>query len=135
MSNAAGMYDSRANEIDQLSLYQILAIPNRIEDLADGERCHRMLADQLEGLLIFSRRRVFQPKQSIGLEIASQPRRLNRRQSMMHIVQQLDLRAMILAQPLEEFGYGPQVLGGRPNSLGREGAFGRLVTVLRVRDA
>ena len=41
--DAAGVHDGRADVVDQLALDQMLAVPDRIEDLTDRERRDRML--------------------------------------------------------------------------------------------
>mgnify|MGYP006976406742 CR=1 FL=1 len=70
--------------------------PDRVQ-LANAQD-HRqrrggVLADELEGLLVLGRRGVFHPEQVIGLQRLAQPRRLDRRQPVVHVVQQVRLVA------------------------------------------
>ncbi len=92
-----------------------------------------MFANQLKGLLILGGSRVLQPEQTVGLEVAGQPRRLNGRQTMMHVMQQLDLRSVIGAKPLEQLGHRLQILGSRPLGLGGQDALRRLVCIAGAR--
>ncbi len=46
--DAARVHDGRADVIDELILDQVLAIPDRVEHLADGQRRNRVLSNQLE---------------------------------------------------------------------------------------
>ena len=41
--DAAGVHDGRADEVDQLAFDELLAVPDRIEDLTDRERRDGML--------------------------------------------------------------------------------------------
>ena len=79
----------------------MFAVPDRVEYLAYRERRHRMIADEFEAFLILRGRGIFQPEQAIRLEITREARRFDRAQAMMHVVQQLDVRSVILAQLFE----------------------------------
>ena len=75
MRDAAGVNDRGADEIDQLLGDQRLAVVDRVEDLADRDRRHRVLADQPEAFLVLRRRRILHPEQPVRLERLAQPRR------------------------------------------------------------
>ena len=91
--DAAGVHDRRADIVDQLFLDELLAVPDRVEHLADGERRHGVLADQAEIRLVLGRRRVLHPEQVERLECLAEPRGLDRRQPVVHVVQQVRFRA------------------------------------------
>ena len=95
----------------------------------------RVLPDQLERPLILGRRRVLQPEQPIRLEVARQSRGLDRRQAMMRVVQQLDVVAVVHAQPLEQLRHDAQILRRGPQRFERQRALGRLVRLARAGDA
>src|SRR3546814_6105544 len=78
MGDTAGVEHGRADIVDQPVLDQMLAVPDRAENLPDRERRRRVLADQAERLLIFRRGRIFDPEGTIRLEILAEPRRLDR---------------------------------------------------------
>src|SRR3954463_556965 len=103
MSDAACVNKRRTDVVDQLFFDQLLAIPDGIEHFAGGDGRDRMLANELEAALIFSGRWIFEPEQAIGLEISRQARGLDRRQTMMHVMKQLEVRAVICAQSFKEF--------------------------------
>src|SRR3954468_14206231 len=109
MGDAAGMDYGGADIVDQLLLDQLLAVPDRIEDLADRERRRRMLSDQAEIGLILGRSRIFQPERLVGLEILAEPPGFDRRQPMMHVVEQVDVPAKRLARLLEQWRHRAQI--------------------------
>ena len=133
--NAAGMHDRRADEVDQVLLDEMLAIPDGVEDLADRQRRHGVMPDQLERVLILGRRRVLQPEQPIRLQLARQSRGLDRRQTMMCVMQQLDVVTVVHAQLFEQFRHEAQILRRGPLRFERQRAFGRLVRLACTRDA
>src|SRR6478736_2673052 len=91
MRDSATMDDGGADVVDELIFDQVFAVPDRVEDFTHRERRHRMLADEFEALLVFRRRRIFQPEQAVRLEVARKPCGLNRRQAMMHVMKELDV--------------------------------------------
>ncbi len=117
---SAGVHHGRADVVDQLLFDELLAVPDRIEHLADRERRHRVLADQAEVRLVLGRRRVFHPEQVEGLECLAQSRGLDRRQPVVHVVQQVRLRAESRAQRFEELRNVREVSLGRPDVLARQ---------------
>ena len=86
---------------------------NRIEDLADGEWRRGVLPDQAEPRLLFGRRRILHPEQMIRLEALAEACRLDRRQPVMHVVQQMES--------------GPNSLRSRSNSDGTKSRYRSLL--------
>src|SRR5215467_4701434 len=62
MCNTASMHDRGTNVVDELLLNQLLAIEDRIENLAYRKRCRSVTADQTKTLLHLRRSGVFEPK-------------------------------------------------------------------------
>ena len=58
-----------------------------VEDFPDGKRRGRMPANEPETFLQFGGRRIFEPEHVIRLELFAEPRRFDRRQAMMRVVQ------------------------------------------------
>ena len=130
--DAAGVHDGRADVVDQLVLDQVLAVPDRVEHLADRQRRRGVLADQAERLLVLGRRRVLHPEQAVGLERLAQPRRLDRRQPVVHVVQQVRARSRTSrARASNSLGTWRRYLSRVDQScLGRQVGVGRLVEQL-----
>ncbi len=81
-----------ADIVNQLLFNELFAIPDTVKDFAYRNRRDRMLADEAEARLIFSRRRVFHPEQTIVFNTFAKAGSLNRRQSVMHIVQKMFIK-------------------------------------------
>src|SRR6187399_1897122 len=94
-----------------------------------------MLPDELEGFLILCRRGILQPEQPVRFEIAREPRSFDRRQSMMHVVQQFDVEAMFTPQALEQLWHEREVRRRCPYGFDGQLAFRGLVRILQTRDA
>ena len=99
MRNSARMHHRCPDVINQLLLNELLAVINRVEHLAHRNRRRRVLPDQPETLLQLRRSRILQPKQMIRLQTLPHPRRLDRRQPVMHVMQQRNILAKFLPQP------------------------------------
>src|SRR5207245_6229070 len=99
--NSASVYHGGANIIDELLLDELLAIVNRIENLADRNRRGGVPADKAQTFLQLRRNRIFQPEQVKRFETLSEARRFDWRQPVMHIVQQGKIFAKFFAQPLK----------------------------------
>jgi hypothetical protein len=84
--------------------------------------CRGVLADEAEALLVLGGHRVFQPEQAVGLEVLAEPRRFDRGQAMVHVVQQVHVPAHGVAQRLEQFWDQRQVLVVAQTSSDREPA-------------
>ena len=135
MGDAARMDHGRPHEVDQPLLDQGLAVPDGGEDLADGQRRRGMLADGAEGGLVLGRDGVLQPEGTEGLEILAQPPGLDRRQPVVHVMQQVNVPAESLARGGEQLGHRLHVTFGRPDVLGRQVCVGGLVEHLVARHA
>src|SRR4051812_23638381 len=130
MCYATAVHDGSTKVIDQLILDEMFAVPNRVEYLTDSERRNRVLSNPFEAALIVSRRRVFQPEQSVRLKVASKARCLDWRHAVMRIVHQLNPRTMIDTQFLEQLRNDVQVLRRRPYRFQRQFTLGRFVRSL-----
>ena len=131
MRDAAGVDHRGADVVDQLVLDQLLAVPDRVEHLADRDRRHGMLADQPERFLVLGRRRVLDPEHAQRLERLAEPRRLDRREAVVHVVQQVEVEAEFLAQRFEKLRRVIEVFLRRPHGLDRQALLGRLVAARR----
>ena len=120
--DAARVDGGDADVVDQLFGDQLLAVPDRVEDLAQRDGRGRVLADQAEALLQLRRDRVLQPEEAVGFEILAEPRGLDGGQAVVGVVQEVDVPAHGIAQLLEELRDQRQVLVRRPDFLGRHGA-------------
>ena len=60
-----------------------------------------MLADQAERILIFRRGRILDPEGAVRLQILAEPRRLDRGEPVMDVVEQMDVPAERLARRSE----------------------------------
>lgn len=98
------MSDCAANVIDELILNEILAVPDRIEDLTYSERGRGVLANEAEGLLVLHGGRIFDPEGAIGFEILPKTSSLNGFKAMVHVVEKVDIVANGLARSFEELG-------------------------------
>ena len=123
-----------ADVVDQLLCDQLLAVPDRIEDLADRDRGGGVLTDDPEGFLVLGRRRILEPEQRAVLDPLAQLARLDRRQAMVNIVQQVEVEAELLAHGVKQLGHELQVGARLPDRLQRQLALCRLVVVLLLAD-
>ena len=134
MGNTTCMYNRGTDVIHQLFTEQGGAVVNGTKHFSDRQRCCGVLTDQPEALLQFCGHGVFQPKQAERLQILAQARRLDRCQSMVCVVQQMDIVTYGIAYPLEQLGRVTHVFLGRPYILFRKTAVCRLVIHLVARD-
>ena len=136
VADAAGVHHRRPDVVDELLLDQLLAVVDRVEDLADRERRRRVLADEAEAFL--SSRPASDPPSRTGgtARGLAQPRRFDRRQPVVHVVQQMDVGAELAragartaaARTSRYVSLLHTFSGGRP-------ALGRLVVQLAAADA
>ena len=96
--------------INELLAYELFRIPDGVEYLAHSKRRGSVLADEAKAILQLRRNRVFQPEKMIRFQLLAQARRLDGREPVVNIVQQVQLIAQGIAQRLKELGYMPQVL-------------------------
>src|SRR3546814_13493029 len=85
------------------------------EEFADGNGRHGMLPDQHQPLLILRRRRIFHPEQAVGLETLAETCRLDGRQPMMHVVQEMDAEAVLFAPRVTQLRSEVEILFCRPD--------------------
>ncbi len=111
--------------VDKLLFNQLLAIPDAIKDFAYRNRRHGVLANQTEARLVLCWRWVFHPEQTIIFNALTKTRRFNRRQAVVHVMQQMLVKAELvtngikqLRREIEVFFRGPQLLF-RPLPFGR----------------
>src|SRR5260370_3293818 len=95
------MHNRRPDVVDELLLNELLAIVDRIENLADRYWRSGVLADEAQTFLQLGRNRIFEPEQVEGFEALSETCRFDRRQPVMHVMQQRKILAKFLPQPLE----------------------------------
>jgi len=91
MRNPTRVRHRATNVIDQLLFDQILAIHNMVENFAYSEWSRRVLTNEAEFLLIFTRRRIFKPKETIWFEILSEACSFNGTHAMMTIVEKMNV--------------------------------------------
>ena len=113
--HAAGMGAGGADVIDELVRNQLAGVPDGIEHLAHRQRRGGVLADQAKTVLGFGGHRILHPEQPVGFEILAQPRRLDRCEPVVHVMQQMHIPAHGRAQRLEELRHMLQVARGRPD--------------------
>ena len=135
MRNAACVRQGRADIVDQLLLDQLLAIPDAVENFADGDRRDRMLANQPEAGLVFRGRGVFHPEQAIRLDRFAETRGFDRRQAVVDVMQQMRIEAEFVAHGFEEFRHEVEILFRRPALLLDRTLGSRLVHAAAFRHA
>ena len=86
-----------------------------------------MLADQAEALLIFCRRRVFHPEQMVILDFFTQTRRLDRRQTVMYVMEQMNVEAKFFTHGSKKLGNVIQIFFRRPGLFFRPALGCRLI--------
>jgi hypothetical protein len=89
MRDSSRMHDRSADVIDQLLLYELLAIVDSIEHFAHSQGGCGVPANQAEAFLQFRGRGILQPEQVVRFKFFPQPRRFNRSETMMDIVQEV----------------------------------------------
>ena len=92
-----------------------------------------MLPNQRKALLVLRRSRILHPEQVIRLQRLAQPRRLNRSQPVMHIMQQVHILTNSLPQLLKQLRREVQVSLGWPQALARQSTLRRLVRLAALR--
>src|SRR5580658_5279313 len=97
MRDAAAVYRSHSDVVDQLFGDDGRGVPNRVEYLAQREWRGGVLAHNAKTFLQLSGDGVFEPKQVIRLKALAQSSRLDRRQPVMSVVQQVNVIAKLQA--------------------------------------
>src|SRR5579875_4221699 len=100
VGDAARVRRSCANVVDELLLDELLAVKDGIEDLAGRQGRSGVPADEAEALLIFCRRRVFEPEKPEFFQAFTQRGRLNGREPVVRVVKQRKVEAELGAHGL-----------------------------------
>ena len=108
--DASTAHHRHAQVVNQLFGNEEVCVPHGVEDFARGERSSGVLANDAKSLLQFCRYRIFQPKQMVGFNLISETSRLDRRKSMMRIVQKVDIVPEPGTQRLKELGNVIEIL-------------------------
>ncbi len=119
--------------VDQLLLDELLAIPDRIEDLAYGQRRGGVLADDAETVLVLRRHGIFHPERTVGLQILAQTTCLDGCEAMVHVVQQVHIPPQRFTRGSEQRRHRTQVFFGGPEILGGQVCIRRFVKVAILR--
>ena len=135
VADAAAVHDGHADVVDQLLFDELRAVVDRVEHLADRNRRRRVLADGAERRLVLRRHRILQPEQPRRLEALAEPRRFDRRQAMVHVVEQVHVEADLAPQPFEQRRHEVEIPLRAPHALERLALLRRLVIQLAAADA
>ena len=95
------MHNGSPDVVNELFLDELLAIVNGIEHFTNGQRCSGVLTNEAKAFLQLRRNWIFEPEQMKRFEAFSGSRRLDGREAMVCIVQQMNIRPEFFAQPLE----------------------------------
>ncbi len=101
MGDAAAVDDGHADVVDPLAADQIVCIPDGVEDLAGSDWGGGVLADDLEAFLQLGGAGIFHPEEVVGLEGLAETRGLDRGETVMDVVEQVDVGAEFDAEPFE----------------------------------
>src|SRR5205085_3982044 len=110
------------DKINQSSAHKVEPLAGIIEQFAHGNRRGALLAQYLEIANVFRREGVLEEEQPVSLQFLCQANRVDGRKPLMHVMEQLDLFAEMLAQIAEKFWDSPAV-GRRLEQFAREVAF------------
>jgi hypothetical protein len=114
MSDAATVDGGHSNVVDQLFGDDGLGVPYRIENFAERERRGGVLANDTKTFLEFRRDGIFEPEEMIGFEAFAEASRFDRRETVMGVVQEMNVIAKFHAQGFEELWDMQQVFFRRP---------------------
>ena len=87
VADPPAVHDGHADVVDQLFLDELLAVVDGVEHFAHRDRRRRVLANRAERRLILRRHWILEPEQPVRLETLAEPRGLDRRKAVMHVVQ------------------------------------------------
>ena len=118
------MGNGGANVVDKLLFNQLFAIPDAVKDFPHRNRRDGVLADQAEARLVFSRRRIFHPEHAEFFDALTETRCFNRRQAVVHVMQQMFVEAKFTAHRVEQLRREVEVFLGGPQLLFRPVPFG-----------
>src|SRR5690625_6798304 len=119
MRDPTSVHHRTADEVDVLARYEILEVPDGVEDLAQSEWGRRVTADKIQRFLVLPRCDIFEPEQSDRLEILSELSGFDGSQAMMGVVEQLDVFAAVLADRREDAGWMSEICASVPDLFGR----------------
>ena len=94
-----------------------------------------MLANQPEAFLQFGRNGIFEPEEMMRLERLAEPRRLDWRQPMVRVVEQVHVGSELVPDALEESGNDREVPLGAPRRFQGLGLFRGFVEQRAAADA
>ena len=129
------VHDGHADVVDQLLFDQLRAVVDRVEHFADRDRRRRVLADGAERRLVLRRDRILEPEQAVRLEALAQPRGFDRRQAVVHVVEQVDVEPDLAPKAVEQRWHEVQVALRAPHALERHPLLRRLVVEGAAADA
>ena len=134
MGQTTGVGDGGTHVVDELFLDQGDVIAPRVDNLADGDRRGGVLThDAQEFLILLGWSGVFHPEQVVRLERFAEASCLNRAQTVVGIVQQDEVLAVLVTNFLEHSRKRVEVGACVPNLFDRHrGTAGRLVVVTQA---
>src|SRR5262249_20277519 len=112
VGDPAGVHDAHADEVDELLGDELLAVPDRVEDLADRQRRGGVLAHEAQVGLELGGDRVLEPEELVGLERLAQLRGFDRGEPVVHVVQEAQVGPEGVAHVGDDVGDGGQVPAG-----------------------
>src|SRR5215470_6453199 len=101
-SQAAPVHNRHPDIVNPLLTDEIVSLPDGVEHFASGDRCSRVLANEPESFLQLCRNRIFHPEEMKRLQLFSQTRSFDWRQSVVTIMQEMDVLAASLADSLKQ---------------------------------
>ena len=132
---ASAVNHGHAKVVDELFGDEDVRVPDGVEDLADGQRRGRVLANDAEAFLQFCRDCIFEPEEVIGLEALSEARGFDGSEAVVNVVEQVKIVAEFQAQRFEQFGNMKEIFFGRPDIFRRQTFLGGLVVHLVAGDS
>ena len=117
------MGNGGADIVDQLLFNKLLAVPDTVKHFSNRNRRDRVLTDQTEAGLVFRRRRIFHPEHTECFNALTESRRLNRGQTVVHVVQKMLIKAKFTAHRIEQLRCEIEVFFGGPELLFRPVTF------------
>src|SRR5205807_1614636 len=111
---AADMADIAADEVDKLLGDERQALVFGMEELSHRDRCRGVLPDQPEALLVLGPERVFQEEKMERLQLLRKTGRLDRREPLMDVMEELDLITHLISKVGEHPRDDPKVAGRLP---------------------
>src|SRR5512147_287904 len=119
--DAAGVSHRHPDVIDELLADQLLAVPDRIEHLAHRDGSSRMLPDQTVAFLPLGWDGILQPEQPVLLDPPAKPARLAGGQTVVDVMEQVDLESKPLPDRGQHRGNDTQVSLRGPSRLCGQG--------------